>query len=236
MADDSSGVDPSDPERREVGEGLLDEEMGPSSAMAHLYRGEIHRMKFWRERLDRTTRWAVIVVAALITWAFASPDNPHYVLLVGVVTLGVFLTMEARRYRGYEIWRTRVRILQENVWSYGLDPSLGVDDPDWREKLGRDYRTPTVKISAEEAIAHRLRRIYLPLSGVVLGAWLIRVTAFTSEPFPASAAIGMIPGLAVAAAVALVYGAAVFVACRPRTWHAKGELRAEELRHRRERD
>lgn len=103
MTDDSSAVDATDPERREVGEGLLDEEMGPSSAMAHLYRGEIHRMKFWRERLDRTTRWAVIVVAALITWAFASPDNPHYVLLVGVVTLGIFLTMEARRYRGYEI-------------------------------------------------------------------------------------------------------------------------------------
>jgi uncharacterized membrane protein len=216
MADDSSAVDATDPERREVGEGLLEEEMGPSSAMAHLYRGEIHRMKFWRERLDRTTRWAVIVVAALITWAFASPDNPHYVLLVGVVTLWIFLTMEARRYRGYEIWRTRVRIFQENVWSYGIDPSLGVDNPEWREKLGRDYRTPTVKISAEEALAHRLRRIYLPLSGVVLGTWLLRVTAFTAGPFPASAAVGMIPGPAVSAVVALVHAAAV-VAYRPRT-------------------
>jgi uncharacterized membrane protein len=60
MADDSPGVDATDPELREVGEGLLDEGMGPSSAMAHLYRGEVHRMKFWRERLDRTTRWAVV--------------------------------------------------------------------------------------------------------------------------------------------------------------------------------
>jgi len=25
--------------------------------MAHLYRGEVHRMKFWRKRLDRTTNW-----------------------------------------------------------------------------------------------------------------------------------------------------------------------------------
>ena len=154
MADDSpENVDASRAVPHEIGEGLLDEEMGPSSAMAHLYRGEVHRMKFWRERLDRTTRWAVIVVAAIVTWAFSSPDNPHYVLLVGVATLGIFLTIEARRYRGYEIWRTRVRILQENVWSYGLDPSLGVDDPEWREKLGRDYRTPTLKISAEEAVA-----------------------------------------------------------------------------------
>ncbi len=43
-------VDATDSTHREVGEGLLEEDMGPSSAMAHLYRGEIHRMKFWRER------------------------------------------------------------------------------------------------------------------------------------------------------------------------------------------
>lgn len=48
-------VDPTDSEQRELGAGLLKEEMGPSSATAHLYRGEIHRMKLWRERLDRTT-------------------------------------------------------------------------------------------------------------------------------------------------------------------------------------
>lgn len=60
-------IDPTDPEHREVGQGLLDEEMGPSGSMAHLYRGEIHRMRFWRERLDRTTNWAVIVIAAILT-------------------------------------------------------------------------------------------------------------------------------------------------------------------------
>ena len=114
-----------------VGAGLLDEEMGPSSAMAHLYRGEIHRMKFWRERLDRTTNWAVIVIAALLTWAFSGPDNPHYILLVGVATLTVFLVIESRRYRGYDIWRTRVRTIQENVWAYGLDPDAG-----WRTRTG----------------------------------------------------------------------------------------------------
>jgi uncharacterized membrane protein len=48
-----------------IGEGLLDEEMGPSSAMTHLYRGEIHRMKLWRQRLDRTTNWAVLLIAGV---------------------------------------------------------------------------------------------------------------------------------------------------------------------------
>jgi len=215
-----------------VGAGLLDEEMGPSSAMAHLYRGEVHRMKLWRERLDRTTNWAVIVIAALLTWAFSSPENPHYILLIGVGTLSVFLTIEARRYRGYDIWRTRVRTIQENVWAYGLDPDRGLADGDWRERLGEDYGTPTLKITAEEAIAHRLRRVYLPLLVLLLVAWLVRITAFSATSWVETAAIGMIPGVAVLAGVGVFYTVAFVVACRPRTWHAKGELRSEDLRKR----
>lgn len=225
--------DPTDPELREVGRGLLDEEMGPSSAMAHLYRGEVHRMKLWRERLDRTSNWAVIVMAAILTWAFSSPNNPHYILLIGVATLSVFLVIEARRYRGYEIWRTRVRKIQENVWAYGLDPSAGVVDPDWRKELSEDYRSPALKISAEEAIAHRLRRVYFPLFAILLAAWLVRITAFSPEPWVESAAIGMISGEIVLTLVGIFYAGALFVALRPRTWHAKGELRAEDLREHR---
>lgn len=225
-------TDPTDTEHREMGEGLLEGNMGPSSAMAHLYRGEIHRMKFWRERLDRTTNWAVLVISAIITWAFSRPDSPHYMLLMGIATLSVFLMIEARRYRGYDIWRSRVRKLQENVFAYGLDPSAGLHDPDWREVLSRDYRKPTLKISREEAIAHRLRRVYLPLFTVLLAAWLARITAFSPEPLIRSAAVGMLPGTFVVGIVALFYLGAVVVATRPRTWHAKGELRAEDLRRR----
>lgn len=216
-----------------IGAGLLDEKMGPSSAMAHLYRGEIHRMKLWRERLDRTTNWAVIVLAAIITWVFSSRNNPHYILLVSLAALTVFLVIEARRYRGYDIWRTRVRIFQENVWAYGLDPEGGLADENWRTTLGDDYRAPTLKITAEEAIAHRLRRVYLPLFVVLLGAWIIRITAFDPEPWSETAAIGLIPGSVVVGIVAVFYVGAVIIAARPRTWHAKGELRTEDLRKRR---
>ena len=223
-------TDSTDAEHREMGEGLLEENMGPSSATAHLYRGEIHRMKFWRERLDRTTNWAVLVISAIITWAFSRPDAPHYMLLMGIATLSVFLLIEARRYRGYDIWRSRVRKLQENVFAYGLDPSAGLPDPEWREALSEDYRTPTLKISTEEAVAHRLRRVYLPLFTVLLAAWLARITAFSPEPVMGSAAVGMVPGAFVVGIVVLFYLSTVVVAVRPRTWHAKGELRSEDLR------
>ncbi|MFB6092133.1 MAG: DUF2270 domain-containing protein [Haloquadratum sp.] len=213
-----------------IGAGLLDEKMGPSSALAHLYRGEIHRMKLWRERLDRTTNWAVVVIAAILTWAFSSPNNPHYIILVGIAMLGVFLVVEARRYRGYDIWRGRVRTLQENVWAYGLDPDGGITDEMWRKHLADDYRDPTLKITTEEAIAHRLRRIYLPLSAVLLVAWTVRITAFSAESWLATAAIGMIPGWIVVLSVVCLYLGAAVVAYRPRSWHARGELRSEDLR------
>ncbi|WP_435176283.1 DUF2270 domain-containing protein [Halorussus sp. AFM4] len=224
----AAGDDP--PADPEVGRGLLDAEMGPSSALAHLYRGEIHRMKLWRERLDRTTNWAVLVMAGVLTWAFSSAGNPHYVLLVGAAAVCLFLVVEARRYRAYDVWRSRVRTLQENVWAYGLDPSTGPVDGDWRADLADDYRTPTIKITAEEALAHRLRRVYLPLFTVLLAAWVIRVLAFDPLAWPASAAIGEIPGVAVTAVVVAGYLVALAVALRPRTWHARDELRTEDLR------
>lgn len=167
----------SDPEPR-VGTGLLHAEMGPSSALAHLYRGEIHRMKLWRERLDRTTNWAVLLMAALLTWAFSTETNPHYVILVGNAAVGLFLSIEARRYRAYDIWRSRVRSLQRNVWAPGLDPSTALGDEQWRRNLAADYARPTLKVTTAEAVAHRLRRVYLPLFAILNGAWLLRVTAF----------------------------------------------------------
>ena len=223
---ESPAREPGDPL---VGLGLLDEDMGPSSALAHLYRGEVHRMKLWRERLDRTTNWAVQLLAAILTWAFSSPANPHYVLLVGNLAVGLFLVIEARRYRAYDMWRSRVRTLQRNVWAPGLDPTREVDTG-WRERLAADYYEPTLKITFEEAVAHRLRRVYFPLFCILDGAWVLRVTAFGAAPWPESAAIGMVPGVAVTAGVALALGSGLFVALRPRVWRAHDELRTEDLR------
>jgi len=212
-----------------VGRGLLEGEMGPSSALAHLYRGEVHRMKFWRERLDRTTNWAVLLLAAVLTWAFSNPSNPHYVLLLGNLAVGLFLVIEARRYRAYDAWRSRVRTLQRNVFAVGLDPRRE-PTPGWREQLAVDYHQPALRISAEEALAHRLRRVYLPLFAIVSGAWVLRVTAFGPDGWPGSAAVGPVPGVAVTAAVGVGMAVATVVALRPRTWRAHDELRQEELR------
>ncbi|MFC7132111.1 MULTISPECIES: DUF2270 domain-containing protein [Salinibaculum] len=213
----------------DVGQGLLDVDMGPSSALAHLYRGEVHRMKLWRERLDQTTNWAVILMAAILTYAFSNQSNPHYVILIGNAAIALFLVVEARRYRAYDVWRSRVRTLQENVWATGLDEGTPMDG-EWRHELAEDYRNPALKITAEEAIAHRLRRVYLPMFAILNGAWVVRVTAFGDIPWPESAAVGQIPGLVVTVGVVLLFTGGFLIACRPRDWQARGELRSEDIR------
>ncbi|WP_435159612.1 DUF2270 domain-containing protein [Haladaptatus sp. DFWS20] len=209
----------------EIGSGLLEESMGPSSALAHLYRGEIHRMKFWRERLDKTSNWAITLMAAILTWAFSSRNNPHYIVLLAIVTVSIFLLIEARRYRAYDIWRSRVRMLQQNVFALGLDESAGVVDQEWRQKLSEDYRMPKVKVSLEEALAHRLRRVYAPLFLVLLAAWIFHLTAYASTTgWPRSAAVAWVPGGVVLASVVAFYAGILVVAYRPREWHINGEI------------
>lgn len=229
MSNHDADFDPLDEDNRTIGRGLFEHDMGPSSSMAHLYRGEVHRMTRWRERLDRTTNWAVMVMAAILTWAFSDPSNPHFIVLIGSVAVGLFLGIEAHRYRGFVVWRTRVRMIQENVWAYGLDASKRLSHADWREKLADDYREPTVKISYEEALAHRLRRIYLPLLSIILIAWLTRTTIVSIAPWPESAAIGIIPGPIVVLSAVSLYAVAILITFRPREWKGHPELRSRDV-------
>ncbi|WP_293032785.1 DUF2270 domain-containing protein [Natronococcus sp.] len=201
-----------------------------SSVLGDAYRGELDRETTWRERLDQTTTWAVTVMAAILTWAFSSPDNPHYVILVGVLAVGLFLLIEARRYRDYDVYRSRVRLFQENLLADALDPSRGSEHEDWRSELSGDYRDPTMKITMLEAVANRLRRIYLALVTVLLLAWLFRITAYVGETGVVEAAsIGSLPGILVLTVVTAFYGTVLAIVLWPRERKAKGEFRDREV-------
>ena len=192
--------------------------------LVHLYRGELDRVTSWRGRLDQTINWAVTIMAALLTWVFSSGDNPHYLLLIGMLTVALFHLIETRRYRTYDVWRARVRLIEEEVFAAALDPTEG-SGLDWRERLGDDLRRPALKTPFVEAYARRLRRVYLPLLYVLLAAWVARITVFTpDEGAVASAAAIGIPGAVVIAGVAVAFLVATVFAFWPRERQAKGEL------------
>ncbi|QLG47929.1 DUF2270 domain-containing protein [Natrinema halophilum] len=227
MTDSSNDeFDPSAPDHREIGREMVDDSTGLGSVMAHTYRGEIDRVGMWRQRLDETTTWAVTLIAAILTWAFSSTDNPHYLLLIGIVVVTIFLGIEASRYRDYDVFRSRARVIQENLFANALDPSQGTESHDWRAELSKDYRRPTLKVSLYEALANRLRSVYLPLLSVLLGAWIFRITAFAPrQDWLTTAEVARVPGIAVVAVVGVFYVALLGVTFWPHERHAKGEFR-----------
>jgi uncharacterized membrane protein len=228
MSDIPGEFDPESPEEREIAGEAATDRSDFLSLMGHAYRGELGRTTAWRTRIDRTTNWAVVLAATLLTWAFSADSRPHYILLVGVVMVTVFLGIEARRYRVYDIWRSRVRLLEENMLANALDPE-GVEQTNWRELLSADLRKPTIKIPVREAIARRLRRVYLPLISVLLFAWVVRLTVFASPSTGVveTAAVGGISGALVLASVGLFYAAVFLLTFWPSGRKAKGELQSE---------
>lgn len=198
--DGSDGADPNgDNGPRVEGYGTL------MDLTSHFYRGELDRITTWRSRMDRTTNWAVVVMAAVLTWSFSNPDNPHYVILIGAAAVGVFLFVEAQRFQGYDAWRRRVQTLQQDFFAPGYDGRPPEDDR-WRDWLGEDLRDPTIRLSLSLAVGHRLAHVYLPLLSVFLLAWWLRIGVFGPETtISDAAAIGAVPGLAVVAFVVGVY-------------------------------
>ncbi len=216
-------------DRAELGDEIGEDVSLISTVLGHGYRGELDRETTWRSRLDQTTTWTVTVMAAILTWAFSSPDNPHYIILVAVVVTTVFLLIEARRYRDYDVYRSRVRLYQQNLLADTLDPSTGVELADWRLELSEDYRRPTMKISFREALVNRLRRIYFALLAVLFVAWIFRVTAFAPAQATLDAAsVGSVSGTAVLATVAVFYLVVAVLTVWPQEREAKEEFHEGE--------
>ena len=198
---------------------------GVPTTLTELYRGEIDRTTNWRGRLDQTTNWTVTIIAAVLTWVFSNPDNPHYLLLIGMLTVMTFHIIETRRYRRYDVWRARIRLLERDVFAAAIHPDDNADHDDWRSELGTDLRRPALKMPFIEAYARRYRRIYLPLQTVLLVAWVVRITVFSAEAGPiATAGVVGVPGEVVIAVVGLAYFGTGAIMAWPRERKATGEM------------
>lgn len=228
MPDDHPTDEPLEREDQEIATEIADDAESLLSALPHYYRGEISQTTTAQDRIDQTTNWAITVLAALLSVVFSSPDMPAYLLLVGMVILAIFLSFEVRRYRFYDLYRSRVRFFQENVFANALDPQ-GVEHTTWREELGEDLRYPTFKVSTLEALSRRVRRIYALLFAVLGVSWVAKVTLFTPESqWTEAAELPGIPGTVVAGTLALFFVGLVVLAKWPGSREAKGEIHGEK--------
>jgi len=145
------------------------------TAMVHFYRGEMHRSLSWRQRLDATTNWSVLTTAGMLSFSFTAPENPHIVLLLSNLIVLAYLTIEARRYRYFEVYRARVRMLEENFLIPIVTRNLESPMAGWREALSKDLDRPKYKTTLIEAIGFRLRRNYFSIFMIILGGWMLKL-------------------------------------------------------------
>src|SRR5918998_3203207 len=87
------------------------------TALAHYHRAEIARMAGWRDRIDRTTNWSITVVAAMLSLSLSTPTAHHGVLIFAMLLIALLLMIEARRYRFFDVYRSRVRRLERNYFA-----------------------------------------------------------------------------------------------------------------------
>ncbi len=141
-----------------------------TTAMVHFFRAEVQRANVWRQRLDTTTNWAVVTTGAAISFAFTQSGG-HPVILLNLLLVTIFLIMETRRYRYYELWASRVRLMETDFFAAMLVPPFH-PAPDWAESLAENLLTPHFPISHWEAFGRRLRRNYLWIYAIIGLAWL----------------------------------------------------------------
>lgn len=170
------------------------------TALAHYYRGEVTRSLMWRERLDRTTNWAVGATAAFLGFAFSDPEINHGLFIFALATVYTLLFVEARRYRFFDAYEYRVRLMHQYFF-YGILTGTTdlAEDSFWVAELASDLRYPQYKMSSLYALGRRFKANYGYLFTILLAAWLYKIAlhpapAHSWDQFVAQASLVGLPG------------------------------------------
>lgn len=179
------------------------------AAMVHFYRGELQRTLEWRKRMDITTHWALISTVGILTFSFSNPVYGQETLITGMYAMLMFLMHESRRFRFFDMWRSRLRMVEENFYGPILrrDPYSPIED--WGRQVATDLLHPKFKITRLQAMRARLRRNYGYLFGFLFVAWLGRAAVFPApvdeSKLPGLFSIGLVPWWIPVALVAALY-------------------------------
>lgn len=184
------------------------------ATLTHFYRGELGRMMEWRRRFDATANWAIVGTGSLFAFAVRNADMLNEAMLINLFVLGFFSFIEARRYRFYDAFRARVRMLEVHF----IAPTLiggerrPLEGP-WRDHLVEDLILPSFKCSFAYALGRRFRHIYGALHLLVLTGWAVLVSfdVNTFQEWVAAFGLGRVPGWTILGLV-LVYVSGLVIA------------------------
>ena len=152
------------------------------NAMAHFYRGELGRIMIWRQRLDVTTTLAITSTTTIIGAAFSFKDIPHIIFFFNLALVWIMLWIESRRYRFYDAFRGRVRMLESHFLVPMVSQNPRILDGEWRKLVCEDLIMPSFKITRLEAIGRRLKRNYVFIFAIIMVAWTMKILINAKTP------------------------------------------------------
>ncbi len=191
-------------------------------------------MAGWRDRLDRTTNWAITVAAAMLSISLSTPTSHHGVLIFAMLLILLLLWIEARRYRFFDVYRARVRQFERYYFAQIFSPQPDFAS-DWLLIFAEGLRAPKFLMSQWAAFARRLRRNYIYMFMILLLAWILKISTpslqtegirkdFVNSLREAltNASLGPLPGWLIVASIATFYIGLIGIAVWARS--KEGEL------------
>jgi uncharacterized membrane protein len=162
----------------------------------------------------------------MLSVSLSTPTSHHGLLLFAMLLVTLMLAIEARRYRFFDVYRARVRLLERSYFAQVFDPDAAPRE-DWSKLLAADLRKPLFQIRFRVALSRRLKRNYCWMYLILLLAWILRISSArlqapgekldflqTFGEILGNASLGPVPGGGVVAMVALFYAVVVIATLR----------------------
>lgn len=182
------------------------------TAITHFYRAELARANTWRMRLDTTTNWAIVSTIGILSFAFNS-GHPSASIIIGMYLVANFLFLEARRFRYFDVWKDRVRMVEINFYKPLLQRDLISPTEGWGTLVAADLHSPHFKITMQQALKQRLQRNYLVLFLILFAGWVGHFFIFSGGSIQQSNGdivpwwlpVGLVSGLYIYLAYILIF-------------------------------
>src|SRR6266700_828982 len=114
--------------------------------------------------------------------AFFTREVPHIIFFFNLAIVWVLLWIEARRYRFYDAFRARVRMLEAHFLVPMVMENRQMLQGEWKKLVCEDLILPCFKISKLEAVGRRLKRNYVFIFVLILVAWLTKIFLHATAP------------------------------------------------------
>jgi uncharacterized membrane protein len=184
----------------------------PVAATIHIYRGIMDRAGTWRVRIDNPTNWAIVTCGTAVSFTLSDEAHPHAVLLLVMLFVIMFVVVEARRTRYYDLWGSWLRLLETEYLAPILQDNIVTVNDTWQELLVRDLGFPHFKASLWKMIQRRMRDHYMAVYLFLLVSWLLKLllhpatqSSCSANAFTCHASVGPVPGWLVLTAVGGFY-------------------------------